>query len=148
MEPRSRAPLCRHLMIQGIRHFGPVVADIDQPVDWHCDKLGFEPEARWEMADAGVRFAHVAGHGVRFELFEASGSKPSPDEGADVFGALSTRGAKHVGLRVDDIEATRTQLERKGVEVILGPNDVPPVNMRNLFVRDLDGNRIEFVQVL
>ena len=135
-------------MIQGFHHFGLVVADIDRAVDWYREALDFEPEARWEMAEAGVRFAHVAGRGVRFELFEVDGSRPSPDEGADVFGALSTRGAKHVGLRVDDIEAIKAQLEARGVEVILGPNDVPPVNVRNLFVRDLDGNQIEFVQVL
>ena len=132
--------------INGFHHFALVVTDIDRSVRWYDATLGFAVEARWEIDDGAVKFAHVAGHGVRFELFEVAGATAGPDEQTDVSGALSTRGAKHVGLLVDDIEAVRDALEAARVEILLGPNDVPQARVRNLFVRDPDGHQIEFVQ--
>ena len=132
-----------------VHHFGLVIKDMDASVAWYRDKLGFELEKRWSFPDVpNLEFAHIKSGNVRFELFENKGSSPSPDEGADVFGALNTQGAKHVGLLVDDIEALKSELEEKGVELISDIMTVEPVNVQNLFIKDNSGNQIEFNQLL
>ena len=117
---------------------------MDRAIEWYGSVLGLALEKRWDAE--GVEFAHLAHGGIRLELFVVPQPAPSPDEGKDVFGALSTLGAKHIGFSVDDIKACERDLRARGVEVILGPQDVPPVNVRNLFVRDQDGNQFEFVE--
>ena len=131
-----------------IHHFGLVVSDLDASLEWYGKRLGFTLEARWDVAGAGLRFAHARSGDVRFEFMERAGAAPGPDEAKDVFGALETRGAKHVGLACEDVEAARASLKAEGVEVIFGPNEVPQVRVRNLFLRDPDGNQIELVEPL
>ena len=132
-----------------IHHFGLVIKNMDDSLAWYKEKLGFELEKRWRFPEApDLEFAHIRSGNVRFELFENKGSSASPDEGADVFSALTTRGAKHVGLLVDDIEALKNELEEKGVELISDIMTVEPVKVRNLFIKDNSGNQIEFDQPL
>ena len=130
-----------------VHHFGLVIKDMDDSLAWYQDKLGFTLEKRWRFPDVpDLEFAHIRSGNVRFELFENKGSAASPDEGADVFGALTTQGAKHVGLLVDDIEVLKRELEEKGVELISGIMTVEPVRVRNLFIKDNSGNQLEFDQ--
>ena len=130
-----------------IHHFGLVITDMDASIAWYKEKLGFELEKRWRFPEVpDLEFAHIRSGNVRLELFENKASAPSPDEGADVFGALSTQGAKHVGLLVDDIDTLKSELEEKGVELISDIMTVEPVKVRNLFIKDNSGNQLEFDQ--
>ena len=132
-----------------VHHFGLVIKDMDASIAWYKEKLGFELEKRWSFSEVpDLEFAHIRSGNVRFELFENKGSAPSPDEGADVFGALTTQGAKHLGLLVDDLEILKGELEEKGVELIGDIMTVEPVKVRNLFIKDNSGNQIEFNQPL
>ena len=86
-------------MIKQIHHFALVVRNVDESVRWYKETLGFELERRFAFSEAGVEIPHIlTPSGVRLELIEQAGSAPSPDEGKDTFGALYTRGSKHIGL--------------------------------------------------
>lgn len=132
-------------MIEQLHHFALVVEDLDAAVTWYRDMLDFDEERAFGFPEAGVRIAHlVTASGVRVELIEQQGSAPSPDTGRGVFEALYTRGVKHVGFLVKDIESTLAHLREKGVEVVLDVTTVEPAGVQNFWVRDNSGNLIEF----
>lgn len=137
------------MRVQQFHHFALVVPDLDAAVAWYGDLLGFRPERRFGFADAGVEIAHVVNDaGVRLELIQQAGSAASPDAGRDVFAALKTQGAKHVGFLVADLDAAARELRARGVEIVADVTVVEPAGVRNFWVRDTAGNLIEFNQWL
>jgi len=137
------------MVVKQIHHFALVVQDVDASVGWYEDMLGFRLERRFGFPGAGVEIAHIlTPSGVRIELIEQAGSESGPDEGKDAFGALYTRGAKHIGLLVDDIEAVVEELKAKGADVVHEVTAVEPAGVRNFWIRDNSGNHIEFNQWL
>jgi catechol 2,3-dioxygenase-like lactoylglutathione lyase family enzyme len=135
--------------VKQIHHFALVVDDVDASATWYREVLGFALERRFGFPEAGVEIAHVASRsGVRIELIQQSGSVAGPDVGLDAFGALRTRGAKHVGLLVDDIEAAAGELRGRGIEFVHEITTVEPAGVRNFWIRDNSGNLIEVNQWL
>lgn len=137
------------MVVKQIHHFALVVQDVEASVRWYEDMLGFRLERRFGFQEVNVEIAHVlTPSGARIELIEQVGSKPSPDEGQDAFGALYTRGAKHIGLLVDDIGAVAEELKAKGVEVVHEVTTVELAGVRNFWIRDNSGNLLELNQWL
>jgi lactoylglutathione lyase len=101
----------------GINHVALEVDDIDRALDFYGRLFDIELRSRSETAafiDIGDQFLAL------------------------MKGRTQTRdGARHVGLVVDDKEATRRVLEAAGVEIIPG---------RRLDFLDPFGNRVEIVQ--
>jgi catechol 2,3-dioxygenase-like lactoylglutathione lyase family enzyme len=119
-------------MLTGIAHGAICVADVDEAARWYTETLGFAllsppylmegeaierdmgeliPEPRLKAAIVGL-----PGDGDRvLELIEYPGSpgRPRPD-GASIV----DHGLTHVGLVCDDIAATRTELEARGVRFV------------------------------
>lgn len=137
------------MIVKQIHHFALVVQDVDATVSWYEDMLDFKLERRFGFPEAGVEIAHIlTPSGVRIELIEQAGSDASPDEGRDAFGALYTRGVKHIGFLVGDIEAVAEELKAKGAEVVHDVTVVEPAGVRNFWIRDNSGNLIEVNQWL
>lgn len=131
-----------------IHHFALSVADLDTSIEWYQDKLSFILERRFSPA-VDIEIAHMLSQGgVRIELLFQAGSAPSPDEGKDPLAAIGTRGAKHIGFLVDDVDAVARTLQARGVELVLGPVEVPPAGVKNLFILDNSGNQLKFDQWL
>jgi catechol 2,3-dioxygenase-like lactoylglutathione lyase family enzyme len=132
-----------------IHHFGLVVEDIQTSIAWYQDVLGFRLEHQIVIPDVGLKIAHIISDtGVRLELFEQNNSVAGPDETKDVWGSLKTRGAKHIGMIVDNAEAAAKELEQKGVEIVHPPAIVEFAKVKNFFIRDNSGNIIEFNELL
>ncbi len=135
--------------VQGIHHYALVVADLKQSIQWYQDTFEFQLEREFAFDDVGLKIAHIiTDSGLRIELLEQSGSAPSPDLGRDVFSALYTQGAKHIGFQVSNIEAVAQKLQQQGIEFVLPITVVEPAGVRNLWIRDNSGNLIEIVQPL
>lgn len=64
-----------------------------------------------------------------------------------MFGALSTRGVRYARIHAADLDALAADLEAKGVGTPLGPEEVPPVNVRDVVGREMDGNQVGFVEL-
>lgn len=124
------------MRVEQFHPFALVVPDLDAAVAWYGDVLGFRPERRFGFADAGIEIAHVVNEaGVRLEIIQQAGSAPSPDSDRDVFAALKTQGAKHLGLLVEDLDAAAAELRPKGAEIVADVTVVAPAGVRNLWVR-------------
>ena len=129
-------------MITGLAHTALHVTDVDAAVAWYRDVLGLHvlsPPYRMEgdaiERDMGelvpppvvVKAAIVGlddGSDRVIEVIEYPSVAPEAPAGADV----TRLGYTHVGLLCDDVEATRAELEERGVRfLVAGTADVAGV---------------------
>ena len=145
--------------IEGARHAGITVSDLDRSLDFYVGKLGLElrirrlyeereiaeivaiPEATaWDIA-----FLRIPGSDVEIELLEYKGC-----ERRSARAEPSDYGGGHFALHVDDIEALYEDLAARGVE-FRSPGPVmqvtgPRAGGKSLYAHDPDGFIIEFSQ--
>lgn len=143
----------------GVHHIGITVADLDEAIDFYCDVLGLqivsEPSPVFDAPELGPAVG-VPGAALRqvclaagtdvVELLEYAGP-PSPIDAPLPQNAL---GAQHVAFHVDDIEATKRELEAKGVRFLSDVNVVDAgvlAGWRWVYFTDPDGNALELVEV-
>jgi len=144
--------------ITGIHHTGIIVADLDRSIYFYHDVLGAEfvsEPSPWfdgeELATgvgvpgASLRQVNLRFGGAQFELLEY-GNRPS---GNTEPAPQNRLGSMHLGLRVDDIVATKAALEAKGVQFL---SDVHVVDegvlagWRWVYLHDPDGITLELVE--
>jgi catechol 2,3-dioxygenase-like lactoylglutathione lyase family enzyme len=145
--------------IDGVRHAGITVSDLDRSLEFYCGLLGLElrirrlyeereiaeivavPEATaWDIA-----FLRVPGSDVEIELLEYRGCERTP-----VVARPSDPGGGHFALHVNDIDALYADLSARGVafrsrgpvEQVSGPRR----GGKSLYAHDPDGYIIEFSQ--
>ncbi|WP_256390900.1 VOC family protein [Natronoarchaeum rubrum] len=131
-------------------HFGVTVTDLDRSIEFYRDVLGLDVLARFSVSGeefatgvgvegAAGTFAHLDADGARVELVEYE------PEGEDATGgAINQAGAKHLGLEVEDLDATYEALPND-VETLSEPQTTES-GTRILFVRDPDDNLIELLE--
>jgi catechol 2,3-dioxygenase-like lactoylglutathione lyase family enzyme len=131
-------------------HTGLTVSDLDRAVEFYTDTFDLPVLSRFSVSgeafatgvdvpDATGRFAHLDAGGVRLELVEYDPEGAPAD--AD---SLNRPGATHLGLEVDDLDATYESL----------PADVPTLSApqttesgtRICFLRDPEGNLVELLE--
>lgn len=120
-------------MVKGLAHVCVGVGDVERALGFYRDTLGFEMAYDFR-SDEGTRIGccmHLGG-GTFLEFFQ-SGVKPT-DGPAHA----------HFCLLTDDIEATAAELRSRGVEVTATKRGSD--RSYNIWLADLDGNRIEFQQ--
>src|SRR5918998_1151211 len=122
--------------LRGVDHLGITVPDMEQATTFFVDVLGCEllyereppgddsPRDRLGVPAGSriqaVRFLRCA-NGANVELFEFY----SPDQRED-FPRPSDVGIQHLALYVEDLDAAVEHLRRHGVELMSGPNPLPP----------------------
>lgn len=121
-----------------------VAENLDRTADWYRDALGLELLSRLDIPDRGERVAFIGRGNVLVELSERRGSaglrRADPPEHSHV------QGPSHLSLRVDALDPVLAELTLRGVPTAVGPVDIAPLALRVAFVRDNEGNLIEFVQ--
>ncbi len=126
-------------LITGFAHVGIRVRDLDTSRAFYAN-LGFEFVAGPVGPDPAAILAHPSGTVINFILNAASGGSENvlmdlPDKHP---------GYTHMALAVTDLAAVQEALESHGIRITEGPVEFP--GARALFVRDPDGNVIEFNQ--
>jgi lactoylglutathione lyase len=117
------------------------IADIDQSLDFYCNKLGLKqvrridnPEGRFTLIFLAAPEDEQAGVSMKAPLIELTHNwDPEEYKGGRNFG--------HLAYEVDDIYATCRQLMDNGVTI-----NRPPRDGRMAFVRSPDGISIELLQ--
>lgn len=117
------------MLVADIHHVSLNVADTERSLRFYRDVLGMPLLDRPNFSVAGAWLD--AGAGRQVHLIEAR-SVP-----ADV--------GQHVAFRVDDLDAVVEALRAAGVTVG-DPSPVGDTSIRQAFVLDPDGNRLEFTQ--
>ena len=145
--------------MKGLHHVGITVADLDASIRFYHDVLGLEfanePSPWFDGAElsrgvgvpgAALRQVSLLVGDTTLELLEY---RSPPSETERPLGSNS-RGASHVAFVVEDIEATKAELEAKGIEFYSPVNVVDEgvlAGWRWVYFEDPDGYPLELVQV-
>ena len=145
--------------MKGLHHVGITVRDLDASIRFYHDVLGLpfsnEPSPWFEGEELGPAVG-VPGAALRqvslllgdttLELLEYR----SPPSATEEPLRSNDRGASHVAFLVDDIEATKAELEGKGIEFFSPVNVVDEgvlAGWRWVYFEDPDGYPLELVEV-
>ncbi len=145
--------------MKGLHHVGITVADLDASIRFYHDVLELEfanEPSPWFDGEELSRGVGVPGAALRqvsllvgdttLELLEYR----SPTSETDGPLRSNDRGASHVAFVVDDIDATKAELEAKGIE-FYGPVNVVDEGVlagwRWVYFEDPDGYPLELVEV-
>lgn len=133
-----------NLEIAQIAHWALKVPDLDRSLAFYRDTLGFKEMMRINHVDgplAGqLMLVYLRVTDLQFvELFPYGKGSQAPDE--------DTTSMHHVCLQVNSIADTVAALRVGGVEIFRGPNLGHDGN-NQCWIKDPDGNRIEFMQML
>ena len=145
--------------MKGLHHVGITVKDLEDSIRFYHDVLGLgfvnEPSPWFDSEELG-RAVGVPGAALRqvslklgettVELLEY---KNPPSETTKPL-MSSSLGASHVAFHVDDIHATKAELEAKGIEFYSDVNLVDEgvlAGWRWVYFQDPDGYPLELVEV-
>lgn len=123
--------------------------DYQGTIDWYRDKLGFELVREWTTPDVpDSKHAYLEHAGFTIEVVDTPTAYQEQRAPANLTEALSNRGYGYMAFITEDVNAVAAELEGRGVQVMLPPTDFDTFGHRLLFVRDNNGNLIEFMTPL
>lgn len=123
-------------------HVGIRVSDPRRALDFY-EALGFVESARFPGHEANEM---LSADGVRINLIFNAARRPGArnvllDE------PVKLPGMTHPAFVVDDLAALQAWLQRQGITITEGPRRLGPRRIA-LFIRDPDGNVLEFDQLI
>lgn len=121
------------------------IRDIEESLDFYCNKLGLIESYRWESEQG--RFTNIFLYAP--EDKEATETKAPlleltynwPNENGETEEYVGGRNFGHLAYEVDDIYETCAQLQKQGVVI-----NRPPRDGRMAFIKSPDGISIELLQ--
>jgi catechol 2,3-dioxygenase-like lactoylglutathione lyase family enzyme len=125
-------------------HGGISVENLDASIDWYSEMLGFRLIRRYTLASIPAEIAILKNGSLHIELLHRADAVASlcplgsPDE------ELLNHGIKHVAFAVEHLRPFIESLREKGVDVVW-LKELPGGRAAS-FIRDNEGNLIEFVQ--
>jgi len=123
------------------------VGDVERMTRWYQNTLGFRPVSAKDYPEFKTRLVFLERDGFRIELIEDARSKAGPER-ADPPGHTALRGVSQFAFEVGNIETTKQQLGERGAEFVWDLQRYPDLGVAFLFVRDPEGNLIQFVERL
>jgi methylmalonyl-CoA/ethylmalonyl-CoA epimerase len=125
-------------------HVGVSVADMDASIAWWERILGFTLERRYMLATIPAEIAMLANGPLHVELLKVPAPKAAAAERHMPDDDLQTCGNKHVAFSVEDVRAFIAEISGRGADVVW-LKELPNGRAAS-FIRDNEGNLIEFVQ--
>lgn len=124
------------MALHGLEHVLVLTDDLEATKAFYCDVLGFEagdrpplPFPGYWLYLGGVACLHIADRAAYEMHAEALGLGRFPGP------------VDHLAFAAGDHEALVARLEARGIDVV--SNDVPAAGIRQLFLHDPNGVRIE-----
>lgn len=125
-------------MISRFHHLHLICDDLDEMQDFFVEVLGATLVTRLKFGGAD---------GVKLDLAGATISLRVPREGEQIVRDSRTRyGYDHIGLEVEDLEITCSELTKQGIALINPPTQSGSV--KTAFFRGPEDITIELLQVL
>jgi catechol 2,3-dioxygenase-like lactoylglutathione lyase family enzyme len=124
------------------------VDDYEKIKHWYIEKLDFTVDLEWTVDELpGMKLGYLRKDDFRIELIgDEQGSRiPIPTGFAE---HLKNKGFQHLAFRVDSVNAVMAELETRGVDAFVPAASYPNIGRRVSFIKDPEGNVIEFVEYL
>ncbi|MCG9895991.1 MAG: VOC family protein [Fimbriimonadaceae bacterium] len=128
-------------------HVGLVVADLEASQAWYRTHFGMEERSR-TVSPTGLKIVYIGRDGFEIELFQHPEGVPLAGARKELGSSLQEGGFAHLAFACDDVDALWPALEAAGHNLASPPAVNEDLRVKYCFIRDLDGNLIEFVQVL
>lgn len=128
-----------------IDHVMISVPNYQETLQWYQDKLNATIEKEWtvdELPDLQLAYLNV--NGFRIEVVGTTKARAGMPQMSNFGEALRTTGVGHFCFRVDSVDNAIAELNQKGVPIFIEAFDAPQVGVRVGFVKDNNGNIIEF----
>ena len=128
-----------------IDHIMISVPNYQETIQWYQEKLNATIEKEWtvdELPDLQLAYLDVGG--FRIEVVGTTQSRSGMPKMSDFSEALRTTGVGHFCFRVDSVDDAISELNQRGVPTFIEAFDAPQVGVRVGFVKDNNGNIIEF----
>lgn len=121
------------------------VADIDATANWYHEHLGFEIVKRHDFPEYGTRIVFLEVNGFRMELIQDSEmvafQRPDPPKHTHF------QGVSQLYFLVDDIAAVIEEVKKRPITVAWDLIVVDDLRMKEFFIRDNEGNIVQFVEL-
>lgn len=129
-----------------VDHYAISVGDVDKSIEFYS-KLNFNLLKDWRADDGSVRIAHMMNGNFILEMFYYPNSKKIPEFSENLDTDLKVKGAKHLGLWVEDLELAADYLQQVGV--LNSKPTISPGRMGRpyFFIKDPDGIFVEIISV-
>ncbi|HET6518433.1 MAG TPA: VOC family protein [Geminicoccaceae bacterium] len=120
------------------------VRSLDETAAWYREQLGFEVVQRRDFPEYSTRIVFLEVNGVRIELIEDKNWRPidRPDPPRHT----TVQGVSQIAFRVDDIDAVVQRVKGRPIRVAWDLITVDDLRMKEFFIRDNEGNIIQFIE--
>jgi methylmalonyl-CoA/ethylmalonyl-CoA epimerase len=133
------------LISMRIDHIMLSVPNYEETVQWYQQKLDATVEKEWTVDQLpDLKLAYLNVYGFRIEIVGSTQSRCGMPNPSNFEEALRTTGIGHFCFRVDDVDAALSELKQRGVQTFVEGADYPNVCVRVGFIKDNNGNIIEF----
>ena len=124
--------------------FALSVGDLEATTGWYEQKLGLKVVMQVPKEKDTPAVTVLAGGGLIVELIKNDKSIPVRQVAPGVAGPDLIRGIFKVGIIVDDLDTVVALLKERSVPVFLGPYPAKKNSMRQLIIKDNEGNLVQF----
>lgn len=132
-----------------IDHVGINVSNYEETIQWYRDKLDAKVEREWTIAGfPDLKLAYLNVYGFRVEIISSTRGQAGMPIAQNFEDLVRTTGIGHFCFRVDDVDAVLAELNRRDVSTFIELGDYPDAGVRLCFVKDNNGNLLEFVTPL
>ena len=128
-----------------IDHVMISVPNYQETLQWYQDKLNATIEKEWtvdELPDLQLAYLNV--RGFRIEVVGTTQPRSGMPQMYNFGEALRTTGVGHFCFRVKSVDDAISELNKRGVPTFVEAADYPNIGVRVGFVKDNNGNVIEF----
>lgn len=128
-----------------IDHVMISVPNYQETLKWYQEKFDATIEKEWivdELPDLQLAYLNV--HGFRIEVVGTTQARSGMPDFKNFGEALRTTGIGHFCFRVDSVDDAISELNKRGVPTFVEAADYPNIGVRVGFVKDNNGNVIEF----
>ena len=133
------------LNLMRIDHVMISVPNYQETLQWYQDKLNATIEKEWTVDELpDLQLAYLDVNGFRIEVVGTPEARVGMPDFKDFGEALRTTGIGHFCFRVDSVDDVISELNKRGVPTFVEAADYPNVGVRVGFVKDNNGNVIEF----
>jgi len=147
MTSSARVEDGRGLASLGFHNVATVVTDMDRSIEWYCAVLGFELDARMNIAEGEL--AILSGAGTHIELLCASAMDEPAIRLEELFaeppGHMLPIGNKAMVFDVADLTRASDELQERSVTILWREKELAP-GWVSTAIRDVDGNLINIFQ--